>query len=48
MLVQLGTQTALERDKMVNDKEMLKLALDAENKLLNDISISITDNVKHL
>lgn len=36
MLVQLGTQTALERDKMVNDKEMLKLSLDAENKLLND------------
>ncbi len=36
MLVQLGTQTALERDKMTNDKEMLKLALDAENKLLND------------
>lgn len=36
MLVQLGTQTALERDKMVNDREMLKLSLDAENKLLND------------
>lgn len=36
VLVQLGTQTALERDKMVNDKEMLKLSLDAENKLLND------------
>jgi hypothetical protein len=36
VLVQLGTQTALERDKMINDKEMLKLSLDAENKLLND------------